>query len=258
MPSTLQNVQRLRTVGILFMLAGIGCDSLLHWPYAVIIPIFAVALFFILLSLRIARRAQLQPEPIPFDQRHKRFLVLLLALLVALVAGYFLMRHTDPELPVVPGVVISLFSFLVCVSIFAWKIYYPRTPNLTGRSFLKSKLGRFALLLFLTLGGVFSVYIFAHLVPETHVQFIGQGLGAAWTESQKLPPGFARGEDFLRRLKAINTDHAPPELKQALSDYIAACEKGLIAMEAGRDAPAESKAMAEARERMIAIERKYR
>ena len=54
-------------------------------------------------------------------------------------------------------------------------------------------------------------------------------------EARKLPPGLARGEDFLRRLKAIDTSYLPPEMKQALSDYIEADERGLIAIEAGRD-----------------------
>lgn len=248
MPSTLQKVQRLRTIGVLFLLAGIASDTLLHWPYGVTILILVVALVCTLLAFSIARRAKLHAEPIPFDQRHKRFVVLLLALLVALVCGYFLMRHTDAELPIAHTVAFSLFSFLVCMSIIAWKIYYPRPP----------KIGQATFFLFSIAGGIFAVYGLAHLVRVTHVRSLDQDLGTAWTESQKLPPGFARGEDFLRRLKAINTDHAPPELKQALLDYIAAYEKGLMAMEAGRDAPAESKAMAEARERMIAIEQKYK
>ncbi len=126
------------------------------------------------------------------------------------------------------------------------------------RAFLKTKVGQIALLLFSIIVGVFAVDGFARLVRVTHVSFVDQDLGKAWTESQKLPPSFARGEDFLRRLKAINTDHVPAELKQALFDYIAACEKGLVAREAGRDAQDQDQAMAEAKDRIVAIEQNYK
>ena len=126
------------------------------------------------------------------------------------------------------------------------------------RSLLRKKSTRLAFLVVSVATGIFSVYSFIGLVRETHVRFVDQDLGAAWKESQKLPPGFARGEDYLRRLKAIKTGYAPPEMKQALFDYIAAYEKALIAMEAGREARAESRAMAEAKDRIVAIEQKYR
>src|SRR3954453_17399093 len=98
------------------------------------------------------------------------------------------------------------------------------------RGLLKTKLGRIGFLGLVIASGVFSVYGFIGLVRRTHVRFVDEDLGKAWTESQKLPPGFERGEDFLRRLKAIDTNYLPQEMKQALFDYIAAYERGLIAM----------------------------
>jgi hypothetical protein len=126
------------------------------------------------------------------------------------------------------------------------------------RAFLKTKSGQLAFFAFVTITGVYSIYGFVGTVHETHIRFIDQDLRAAWTESQKLPLGFARGEDYLRRLKSIKTAYAPSDFKQALSDYIGAYERSLIMMEAGRDPSAETKPMSEARARMIAIEREYR
>ena len=128
MPATLEQAKRLRTVGMLFMFAGIGGDWLLHWPYGVIIPILLVALVCILLAVRIARREKLRPAVIPPDQRHKRFATLLLVGAIATVGTYFLGRHAHPEWSVAL-IYSSLFSFLSCASIFAWKVYYPRTPK---------------------------------------------------------------------------------------------------------------------------------
>ena len=125
-------------------------------------------------------------------------------------------------------------------------------------AFLKTKAGRLAFFTFVMISSGFSVYSFVDLVREKHVRFIDQDLGAALAESQKLPPGFARAEDYLRRLKAIKTAYAPPEMQQALFDYIAAYEKSLIATEAGRGVPpGDSKAMIEAKERLVAAEQKY-
>jgi hypothetical protein len=123
--------------------------------------------------------------------------------------------------------------------------------------FLKKKSTQIALVIFSTANGIFCVYSFAHQVRQTHVRFVDEDLGAAWKESRKVPEGFARGEDYLRRLKAIKTRWAPPEMKEALFDYIAAYEKGLIATEAGRDASTEAKAMAQAKDRLVAVEQKY-
>jgi hypothetical protein len=106
--------------------------------------------------------------------------------------------------------------------------------------------------------GIFCFVDSAHFVRRTHARFVEQDLDAALSESQKLPPGPARAEDYLRRLKAIKTGWAPPEMKQALFDCIAAYERGLIATEAGRDPSAESKAFDEASKRLTAIEQKYR
>ena len=118
------------------------------------------------------------------------------------------------------------------------------------RAFLKTRAGQVAFFVFVMISSIFSVYSFVDLVREKHVRFINQDLEDAWTESQKLPQGFDRGEDYLRR-------YAPPEMQQALFDYIAAYERALVATEAGRDVPGYSKAMAEARERILAVGQKY-
>ncbi|HEX4666390.1 MAG TPA: hypothetical protein VH207_07310, partial [Chthoniobacterales bacterium] len=70
------------------------------------------------------------------------------------------------------------------------------------RAFLKTKTGQLVFFAFVTISGFFSVYSFVDLVREKHVRFINQDLEDAWTQSQKLPLGFARGEDYLRRLKS--------------------------------------------------------
>ena len=108
------------------------------------------------------------------------------------------------------------------------------------------------------IGAVVSIYPCVRMVRGFQVQSVEKDIGAAFKEANKVPPGFGRGEDTLRRLKAIKTGYAPADFKQALSDYIGAYERSLIIMEAGRNPSSESKPMSDARTKMIAIEREYR
>jgi hypothetical protein len=116
---------------------------------------------------------------------------------------------------------------------------------------------KLSLLLLIVLGTVCGVYPFVNGFRRSQVEAVDKGLGGAFTESDKLPPGFGRGEDALRRLKAINTEHAPADLRQAVFDYTAAYERMLISLKAGRDPSAESKPMSETRARIIEIEHRY-
>jgi hypothetical protein len=117
---------------------------------------------------------------------------------------------------------------------------------------------KLSLLLLTVLGTVCGVYPFVHGFRRSQVEAVDKGLGAAFTESDRLPSGFGRGEDALRRLKAINTGHAPADLRRAVSDYTSAYERMLISLEAGRDPSAESKPMSEAKAKIVKIEHNYR
>ena len=117
------------------------------------------------------------------------------------------------------------------------------------------KLSVLLLTLLATVGGIYAI---VHGFRLSQVEAVDKGLGAAFTESDKLPPGFGRGEDALRRLKAINTEHAPADLRRAVSDYTSAYERMLISLEAGRDPSAESKPMSEAKARIVEIVHNYR
>jgi hypothetical protein len=129
-------------------------------------------------------------------------------------------------------------------------------PDL-ARSPLKLKSTRFVPIAFLIAASVFGVYSFASLTRKTHIRAIDRGIGAAFKEAQKLPPGHERGQDILKRLKTIDMGYAPSEMKQAVADYITAFQKLLEATEAGRDSSTESKAMSDAGDRIIAIEKEY-
>jgi len=86
---------------------------------------------------------------------------------------------------------------------------------------------------------------------------VARAWGAAIEQSEKLPPGLGRAEDMLSRFKHIDTGYAPAELKQAITDYIAAFQSSLDAAKAGRDTTPFDEAMGQARLRMAAAVKKY-
>jgi hypothetical protein len=107
----------------------------------------------------------------------------------------------------------------------------------------------------------FSVYCisdFASMARNRHTQGVLDDMNAVMKDVDKLPPGVARWEELVRRLKTLNPGLAPAEVKQALHDYTDALEGSLEAMKAGRDPTQYDARMADAKQRLADCFRKYR
>jgi len=94
-------------------------------------------------------------------------------------------------------------------------------------------------------------------VRQSNTWDIERKMNSALQELQKSPPGFERAEKYLIRLNAIENPYAPDDLKQALSDYISACERSLEAGKAGRDTTPFDQQMNAAKQRIFVIEKRY-
>src|SRR5258706_11820322 len=84
----------------------------------------------------------------------------------------------------------------------------------------------------------FSVYCivdFAPMARRNHTQTLLSEMNAVMRDVEKLPPGIPRGEQLVRKLKALDPGLAPAEVKQALRDYMDALDGSLQAMRAGRE-----------------------
>ena len=104
---------------------------------------------------------------------------------------------------------------------------------------------------------VYTIHGFIGLVRQTHTRALQREFGAAVTRLEKSPPGIDRAETFVSTLKKIDPGYAPPEVKKALHDYIAAFQQSLDALKAGQDTAPYDPAIAEARNRLITSVRKY-
>jgi hypothetical protein len=108
-----------------------------------------------------------------------------------------------------------------------------------------------------TVGTVFVVFGFIHQVRQTHARAVDREWRAALDASRKLPLGIERAEDFLARLKHIDTSYAPDEFKRAMANFIAALEADIIALKAGQDFAPYDKALAQAQQKLVVVSKKY-
>ena len=79
-------------------------------------------------------------------------------------------------------------------------------------------------------------------------------VSAAADQLSKGPPGMERYRNFIGSLKVLasHTD-TPPDLKQALNDYITSTEEGVDAMQAGRDLKPYNDRMTDAKKRILTL-----
>jgi len=88
-----------------------------------------------------------------------------------------------------------------------------------------------AILLFLTS----SVYCWVKIVSMTRTRQVSRDLYSVVDQVARKPPTIERATEFIQKLRAINTDYAPAEVKRALKDYINAAEQSLQAWKAGQN-----------------------
>ena len=117
--------------------------------------------------------------------------------------------------------------------------------------FFKRKPVQIAICVFSMLCCAYFIYGFVGLVRQTHARAVGREFAAAASELKKSPAGIQSAGVFLKRLKAIGPGYFPPEVKQALHDYISAMEQGLDALKEGKDTSQYDAAVADAKQRLI-------
>ena len=122
---------------------------------------------------------------------------------------------------------------------------------------LQKKASQVVLLVFSLGLAVFCIHGFIGMVRQTHTRAVERDWDAALRESGKVPAGLGRAEDLLARLKRIDPGYAPDELKQAITDYIAALKGAIDAAKAGRDTASYDEAMNQARDKLITTAKKY-
>lgn len=125
------------------------------------------------------------------------------------------------------------------------------------KEMLNTRWGKIVFFIFSLSLGVYSFFGMRDLVRQTHTRAVEKEFTAAVVEMQKSPPGLERAETFLKKIKSIDPGLSPPEVKDALKDYISTIENGLDAIKAGRSTEHYDKAMADAKQRLVAAFKKW-
>jgi hypothetical protein len=105
---------------------------------------------------------------------------------------------------------------------------------------------------FLVVIGICSTYTFLYLTPHARIHQVEREYVAAVEHLNQSPPGIQRAEEYLQRLRAINTQHAPSQIQQDLRDYTDTVEQSLNVLKAGGDASVFDKKFAEEKAKLDA------
>jgi hypothetical protein len=122
---------------------------------------------------------------------------------------------------------------------------------------LQKKSTQLLLLIFFVLLAVLSAQGFMGVVHQRSTGAIERDFVAALAQLEKSPPGIGRVETFVARLRAIDTNHAPTQVKQALHGYVFAVQQSVNAAKAGHDIAPYDATIAEARQRFIDAAHEY-
>jgi hypothetical protein len=122
---------------------------------------------------------------------------------------------------------------------------------------LKKKTARILLPILFVVLAVFCAQGLIGAVRQTRTSAVERDFVAALAQLQNSPPGIGRVETFVARLRAIDTNHAPVEVKQALQNYASAIQQSVNAAKAGHGIASNDAAIAEARQRFVDAAHEY-
>jgi hypothetical protein len=130
----------------------------------------------------------------------------------------------------------------LCIGIgfyLVYRSYHPRIsrnhapPEIAQRRANKSRINGIAIILFGML--LFGLFGWGGFGAVLSVRKMDRQLMDAQQATASRPLGDERAAEYIRRLNAVDSDNAPPEVQKALEDYISSMEQALEASEAHQD-----------------------
>ena len=103
----------------------------------------------------------------------------------------------------------------------------------------------------------YSSYCWVSIAHTVRARHVSRDLYAVVDQVDHQPPSIERASEFVQKLHTIDTAYAPAEVRQALSDYTAACEQSLAAWKASGDTTTYDQKIREQSLRLKAALKKY-
>jgi hypothetical protein len=220
--------------GSLIFLTGLYLDSLTDFPKYVSPPFLLIGPAFTLWDLHESRRIPQNRKPITQKARHRIFALTVTALIIGSILSFFLNSHSNLNLSLRTELLIALITLVSCGGFLYWRIYR-RPMEVDVNRFPKRWLVLAAIgILFFIFAEVFAVLDRKNEATRQVDHLLGDALNA----SQNKPPGVERGEELVRRLRAIDTHRAPADVQVAVSEYTKVLDDALALYKSGREAAA--------------------
>jgi hypothetical protein len=105
--------------------------------------------------------------------------------------------------------------------------------------------------------GICLTYTFIFLTPQARVRHIAHEYYAAIEQLNQSPPGIQRADEFLRRIKTIDTQHAPLQIQQDFQEYANTLDQALRVLKKGGDASVYDKEFGEEKAKLDVDFKKY-
>jgi len=184
------------------------------------------------------------PKPIDLKKRTKQFFVVLGLFQVFI----FVLFHIVGKFPLW----LVLWTIVLTTALTSCGFYAARKRSAMLAPIVKSKkwMILFGMLLVFNLCCIPQIIETVRAGRKLPVRRLERGLNEAMDVLRKSPPGIARAEEFLRKLRAVDTQSTPDDLKQALQDYITATQQGLDVLKSGGSMIGPEKKMAAASEKL--------
>ena len=125
----MRKAQSLFLLGCTLSLAAICLDALTNLPDYLVFLLWPFTAICIWLGVREARRLPRATAPLTGACRRRRFIILLGAVLIGCIGGFFINAHSEINLPFTTQLVIAFVTFALCMALIYWRIY-KRPANL--------------------------------------------------------------------------------------------------------------------------------
>ena len=180
--------------------------------------------------MREARRVPSAKAPMTEALRRSRFIILVGALLVGCVGGFFLNTYIGINLPLTTQVIIAVVTFSLCIAFIYWRTY--KRPDALPTI---SKNRWSSLWLVIVLGCFGLAEFFTGMDSQSEAtRKVDRQIGKVIKLWRSRPEGIERAEEFIERIRKINTSRAPPDVREALTEYVNALDDALDAYKSGQ------------------------
>lgn len=237
----MKKLQLWTLLGVVLITSGILLDTFTTLPSFLINLCWVGFIICWLFGVRAQRQDSEMQSPPPTartNMRTKRFVIMLVAVTVGLIASVYTTQRKGFGLSLGVEIAIWCVTYFGIVAFLYWRVYKrPLSPAANKRVPIALAV---ALVCFV------FVELFAIIDRDSDAtRKVQREMNHVVADWQKLPPGIERAEELVRRLRRIDASHAPADVQKALQEYVDALDRAVRVLKAGASIQAADREIAE-------------